>query len=295
LAQLGGKLDQTIPVNSISFLTDYGLADEFVGVCKGVIRQLAPETHVVDITHDVPAFDIRAGSLALVRSVQYLPDGVVLAIVDPGVGGSRRAIAVEAGEKSEYVFVGPDNGLLAPAVAMLGGAKRAVHLTNESYHLVAPGTTFAGRDIFAPVAAYLTTGVDLLEFGEEIDPVTLLPGVLPLSRFEPDEPGGAAVFGEVLWVDRFGNAQLNLGPEDLEPLAAMGESHLEEGDALTLTWNQNARTIRLRPNYSAIKAGEIGLVVDSYGLLSICVDQGSASRELGLGTTLSVRLSVPTQ
>ncbi len=267
-------------LNTISFLTDYGLVDEFVGVCKGVIRQLSPHTQVIDISHDIAAHDVRAGSLTLVRSAQYLADGVVLAIVDPGVGGNRRAIAVEAGDNAEYIFVGPDNGLLAPAVAILGGAKRAVHLVNEEHHLAAPGNTFAGRDIFAPVAAYLCEGVDLLEFGPAIDPVTLLPGVLPLSRFED-----GVVHGEVLWVDRFGNAQLNLGPEDLVDLG-----HFEEGDVLTFTWNQKSRTVRLCNTYGAIRTGEIGLVVDSYGLLSVCVDRGSASRELGLGTTSPVRI-----
>jgi S-adenosyl-L-methionine hydrolase (adenosine-forming) len=243
-------------MDTISFLTDYGLADEFVGVCKSVIRQLAPDARVIDISHQITPFDIRAGSLALVRSAQYLADGVVLAIVDPGVGSSRRAVAVEAGEQGEYVFVGPDNGLLAPAVAMLGGAKRAVHLTNEERHLAAPGNTFAGRDVFSPVAAYLCSGVDLLEFGPAIDPVTLLPGVLPLSRFEDD-----IVHGEVLWVDHFGNAQLNLGPEDLEPLGDGGP--LADGDVLTFSWNQNARTVRLCTTFSAIRPGEIGVVVDS--------------------------------
>ncbi|MGZ4757759.1 MAG: SAM hydrolase/SAM-dependent halogenase family protein, partial [Acidimicrobiales bacterium] len=144
--------------DTISFLSDYGLDDEFVGVVKSVIRSIAPEAAVVDITHQVPPHDIRAGGLTLARSAGYLCPGVVLAIVDPAVGTERRAVAVEVGD-GVSVLLGPDNGLLAPAVSMVGGATRAVELTNTEHHLAAPGPTFAGRDIFAPAAALLCNGV----------------------------------------------------------------------------------------------------------------------------------------
>src|ERR1700674_5473409 len=120
---------------TISFLSDYGHADEFVGVVHSVVRSIAPHVRVIDIGHEIPAHDVRAGALTLVRAVQYLAPGVVLAVVDPGVGTDRRAIAVSVGEADEAVFVGPDNGLLAPAVAMVGGAGRAVELTEAGYHL----------------------------------------------------------------------------------------------------------------------------------------------------------------
>jgi S-adenosyl-L-methionine hydrolase (adenosine-forming) len=259
----------------ISFLTDYGLADEFVGVCKGVLHQLAPGAPIVDITHLIAPHDVRAGSLALVRSVQYLPDGIVLAIVDPGVGTARKAIAVEAGA---MIFVGPDNGLLAPAVAMLGGARSAVALTNDEFHLAAPGATFAGRDIFAPVAARLSSGTPLVEFGDAIDPVTLTPGIVPLSRIEDDY---SAIHGEALWVDHFGNVQLNIGPEEVSGF----------GEILSLTWGGKTRTVRVLTAYGEIKGGEVGLVIDSYGLLSVCVDRSSASRELGLGAGSAVTIA----
>src|SRR3954468_16547693 len=151
--------------DTISFLSDYGLTDEFVGVCKAVIRRVAPHVTVLDVCHEIPPHDVRAGSLALARAAQYLPTGVVLAVVDPGVGGERRAVAVEGADGEAY-FVGPDNGLLASAVAMTGGAQRAVSLTNDEYQFPAPGPTFAGRDIFAPAAAYLCAGVDVAELGE---------------------------------------------------------------------------------------------------------------------------------
>src|SRR5947207_2552603 len=204
---------------TVSFLSDYGHADEFVGVVKGVLRSLAPHAVVIDVGHEIPPHDVRAGGLALARSVQYLPPGVVLAVVDPGVGTDRRAIAVEVGEpgpdqdpdkegpddEGTAVFVGPDNGLLASAVAMTGGARRAVSLTNPDYQLPAPGGTFAGRDVFAPAAAHLCNGVDLEELGDLVDPLSLLPGVLPVTRVE-----NGSLVAEVLWVDRFGNVQLNV-------------------------------------------------------------------------------------
>src|SRR5207244_9212246 len=127
----------------------------------------------------------------------------------------------------ESIFVGPDNGLLASAVAMTGGAKRAVALTNDEYHLPAPGPTFAGRDIFAPVAAYLCAGVELDELGESVDALSLLPGTLPLTR---DEDG--RLVGEVLWVDRFGNVQLNVDPAELEDM----------GERVTLSFGDQVRT-----------------------------------------------------
>jgi S-adenosylmethionine hydrolase len=123
----------------VSFLSDYGRTDEFVGVCHAVMLDIAPTVRIVDVTHEIPAFDVRAGALALVRAIQYLPEGVVLAVVDPGVGTDRRCIAVDV---ENAVLVGPDNGLLAPAVAMLGGPRRVVEITATEYRLVAPGPTF---------------------------------------------------------------------------------------------------------------------------------------------------------
>src|SRR6478752_8346790 len=195
--------------DTVSFLSDWGLRDEFVGVVKGVLRDLAPHVHVIDLTHEIAPFDVRAGSLALARSISYLPTGIVLAVVDPGVGTARRAVAIEVAG-GEGVLVGPDNGLLAPAVAMAGGAERAVELTNPEYQLAAPGATFAGRDVFAPAAAHICNGVDLSELGPDVDAALLLPATVPLPRDDGD-----AVVAEVLWVDRFGNCQLNVGPDDL--------------------------------------------------------------------------------
>jgi S-adenosyl-L-methionine hydrolase (adenosine-forming) len=265
----------TVRYDTISFLSDYGHDDEFVGVVKSVIRSIAPDVAVVDITHQVPPYDVRAGSLTLARSAQYLCPGVVVAVVDPGVGGERRAIAVEVGDGMS-VLIGPDNGLLAPVVGLVGGATRAVELTNDDYHLAAPGPTFAGRDVFAPAAAHLCQGVDLLELGTAIDPAGLLPGVMPVSHVDDD----GALAAEVLWVDRYGNAQLNVDPADVEPF----------GPRLRLRYADGSRTARRAPTYHDVGPGEVGLVVDSYGLLSVVVDRRSAAAELGLAAGASVHL-----
>lgn len=265
---------------TVSFLSDYGLVDEFVGVVHAVIRDIAPHARVIDITHGIGRHDVRAGGLALARSIQYMPSGVVMAVVDPGVGTERRAVAVEVAG-GEGVLVGPDNGLLAPAVALTGGAVRAVSLVEHKYHLEAPGGTFDGRDVFAPAAAHLCNGVDLAELGEVVDPGLLVPGLIPMPREDEDEH---EVVAEVLWVDGFGNVQLNVGPEDIEGM----------DDAVRLRFGGQVRTARRAESYEELGPGAFGLVVDSYGLLSIVVDRQSAASELGLAAGDEVRLGQPT-
>ncbi len=271
---MGSYPRRSVGFDTISFLSDYGRVDEFVGVVHSVIRQISPATAVIDITHEVPAHDIRSGGLTLARSVQYLTPGVVLAVVDPAVGTARRAIAVEVGD-GESILVGPDNGLLAPAVAMVGGATRAVELTATEYHLGAAGPTFAGRDIFAPVAAHLCNGVALEDLGPEVDPYALTPATIPITREHEGE-----LLAEVLWTDRFGNLQLNVDPAEIEHL----------GQRVDLRFGTRARTGIRRTTYAEVEVGEIGLIVDSYGLVSIAVNRGSAAEELGLDTGDEVRL-----
>jgi S-adenosylmethionine hydrolase len=260
--------------DTISFLTDYGTVDEFVGVVKSVVRDIAPHTTVIDLTHDVPPFDVRAGSLALARCIGYVPSGVVLAVVDPGVATDRRAVAIEVAG-GEGVLVGPDNGLLAPAVAMAGGAERAVELTNAGYQLAAAGATFAGRDVFAPAAAHLCNGVDLYELGTPVDPGVLLPGTVPLPRHEGDE-----LVTEVLWVDRFGNAQLNVGPDDLP--AGWGSLIQLRVSSPTDLAGATTRSAVRSSSFAELGPGAVGLVLDSYGMLAVALDQRSAADELGL-------------
>jgi S-adenosylmethionine hydrolase len=252
---------------TVSLLTDYGLVDEFVGVVKAVIRDIAPHAQTIDLTHNIRPFDVRAGSLTLARCVSYLPSGVILAVVDPGVGGTRKSIAIEVAG-GEGVFVGPDNGLLAPAVAMAGGAERAVVLTNEAYHLQSPGATFAGRDIFAPVVGHLCNGVDLAELGDLIDAEALLPGMVPLSRIEPE-----GLVGEVLWVDHFGNCQLNIGPDEIDGW----------GTQVQISFGESQRAATRHHTFADVSTGAVGMVVDSCGMLALVLDQRSAAAELGLG------------
>ena len=255
--------------DTVSFLSDFGTRDEFVGVVKSVMRDLAPHAVVIDLTHEIAAFDIRAGSLALARTIAYVPSGVVLAVVDPGVGTHRKAVAIEVAD-GEGVLVGPDNGLLAPAVAMAGGAGRAVVLSNTDYQLAAAGATFAGRDIFAPAAAHLCNGVDLFELGEPIDADLLVPGVVPLPR----EDAGSIVC-EVLWVDRFGNCQLNLGPDEV---ASLGRRlQVSVGD---LAGDPTVRIALHARTFDEIGVGAVGLVTDSYGMLALSLARRSAADEL---------------
>jgi len=200
----------------------------------------------------------------------------VLAVVDPGVGSDRRAVAVEV---EGGFLVGPDNGLLAPAVAMLGGAVRVVSLTNPEYQLEAPGATFAGRDVFAPAAGYLAAGTPLGELGELVDPMSLVPGLVPL----PTDEGGRAT-GEVLWIDRYGNAQLNIDPDDL---AALG---VKPGGPVEILFGHDRRTGRWVTSYAEAGPLELAVVVDSYGLVSLTADRRPVADELGLKAGSAVAL-----
>ena len=261
--------------DTITFLSDYGTGDEFVGVVHSVIRSIAPHVTVVDLAHEIPPYDVRAGSLTLGRAAQYLCPGVVLAVVDPGVGTERRGVVVEVGGGESYL-IGPDNGLLASAVAMSGGATAAVELTNPLFQLPAPGPPFAGRDVFAPAAAHLCNGVPLHELGSAVDPVSLLPGLMPLPR----EHEGALI-AQVIWVDRFGNCQLNVDPDEIDDL----------GPRVQLRWGDDVRTAERAITYQGIAPGQVGLVIDSYGMLSVCLGKRSAADELTMvvGTEIALR------
>lgn len=260
--------------DTVSFLSDYGTVDEFVGVVHAVIRDLAPHATVLDLTHGVAPFDVRGGSLALARCIGYVPVGVILAVVDPGVATDRRAIAIEVAD-GDGVLVGPDNGLLAPAVALAGGAQRAVELTSELHRLPSPGATFAGRDIFAPAAAHLCNGVDLAELGTAIDPDLLMPGVVNLAQTDDDH-----VIAQVLWIDRFGNVQLNVAPDDLAP--AFDDRVEVRCTAPLEPTGGVVRTVERVGAYGDLSTGAVGLLVDSSGLLALSMNQRSAAEELSV-------------
>ena len=267
--------------DTISFLSDYGHDDEFVGVVHSVIAAIAPHVRVVDVTHGIAGCNVRAGGLALARAAPYLMPGVVLAVVDPGVGTDRRPVAVEVGEGAS-VLVGPDNGLLAPAVALVGGASRAVELTSTEHRLEAwteLGSTFDGRDVFAPAAAHLCCGVPLSELGPAIDPATMTPGMLPVSHLD-----GSDLVAEVLWVDRFGNCQLNVDPTELDTLAV-------DGTPLQVVAGDDLRTAERARAYAEVQPGRVGLITDSTGLVSLALPQQSAADQLGLREGSEVRIT----
>ena len=261
--------------DTVSFLSDFGHDDEFVGVVHSVIRSIAPQVSVIDVTHGIAPFDTRAGGLALARAAHYLCPGVVVAVVDPGVGTERRRVAIEVGDGSSYL-VGPDNGLLAPAVGLVGGATRAVELTSTEHQLpIVGGATFDGRDVFAPAAAHLCNGVPLTDLGPEIDPAGLMPGVLPVSQEENGE-----IVAEVLWIDRFGNCQLNVDPLELHPF----------GPQVSVTVAGSPRTGAVVDAFDRVAVGRVGLVTDSSGLVAVAVARSSAAAELGLSEGDEVRI-----
>ena len=268
------------PYDTLSFLSDLGSGSDAVGVVHALVRDLAPHLHVVDITHEVAPFDVRAGSLALARAVAYLPRGVVIACVDPGAGTDRRLVAVEVAG-GDGVFIGPDNGLLATGVALAGGADRAVVLDRVEHHVASPGATFAARDVLAPVAAALALGTPLEQLGSPIDPGSLLPSVVPIPR---DENGTLAC--EVLWVDRFGNCQINVSTDDVDAAFGPGTRRVR------VSFLDELRNVEIVPSYGQIGAGALGLVVDASGLLSLSIDRASAAQHLGIGEGESVRLAV---
>lgn len=265
----------------ISFLSDFGHVDEFVGVVHGVIARIAPSTRVIDVTHGIGQGDIHGGAMALTRAVQYMPEGVFLVVVDPGVGTDRRAIAVRT---PSGIFVGPDNGVLAPAVAMVGGAELAVSLEDERFQLPGAGRTFAGRDVFGPAAAVVASGqADITDLGPSIDAESLTPFLIPLS----ESAGDGSVRGTVLWVDTFGNIQFNISPEELAAV------ELSEGDDVSMSFEMQEFRIPWHATYGDVEVGEPVLHVDSHGQLALAVRGGRADEVFSFGVGDTVVLGRP--
>ena len=264
----------------ISFLSDFGYQDEFVGVVHGVLARIAPESRVIDISHGVAPGNVRAGALTLMRAIQYLPQGVALAVVDPGVGTSRTPIAAET---PWGFFVGPDNGLLSPAVAMVGGATRIVAIENPDLVIPSGGATFDGRDRFGPAAAVLASGeAQLSELGSDVDPSGVMPLMLPLSHAE-----GGVLAGQAWWVDRFGNAQTNVSPEELNAL------DLRPGSEVTVKVGNRDHTVVWVAAYGDAEPGKPLLHVDSYGLIALAVREGRADDWFGLSEATAVSFLSP--
>jgi S-adenosylmethionine hydrolase len=266
--------------NYVSFLTDYGLEDGFVAACHGACARIAPAARIIDITHLVPPGDVRRGAAVLAQTVRFLPPAVHVAVVDPGVGTVRRAVAVTAGE---HILVGPDNGLLSWAVAALGGASQAVQLTNGELWLHPVSSTFHGRDIFMPVGAHLAAGAPVTDAGDELDVKDLIELPAPTSRISDGEAEG-----EVMSVDRFGNVQLSILAADAGLLG------IGIGSPVVVRCGRRRLTVPYLDTFAAGAPGEIVAFTDSAGLISLAINAGDAAQHLGLPPGAHVRLSLAT-
>ncbi len=262
---------------TITFLSDFGLQDDFVGTCHGVIATIAPEARVLDITHGIDPQAVLQGALVLRHAVPYTPAGVHLAVVDPDVGGTRRALALRtAGGR---LFVGPDNGLLMLAADELG-LDAAHELTDRRYRLGDVSRTFHARDIFAPAAAHLAAGVPLEELGPAVDPSTLVRISLP----EP-EVGRRQVHATAMIVDRFGNIETNVRRDAVDALG------LEDGARIEVRLQLDRYFALLAGTFADAPAGELILYEDAYGLMSLAISQGDAARLTGVRPGDELRLA----
>ena len=261
----------------ITFLTDFGLEDDFVGTCHGVIAQIAPDARVIDVTHGIGAQAVLTGGLVLRSTIPYMPVGIHLAVVDPDVGGNRRAVAIAT--EGGRIFVGPDNGLLMLAADELGIT--AVHeIANERYRLQNVSKTFHARDIFAPAAAHLAAGVAVEELGPAIDPETLV-------RIDVPEPavGRTQISTTVLVIDRFGNVSTNARREHIDGLG------IDEGDRVEIRLSLDRYYALVAQTFADAPPGELIVYEDSYGFVSIAMSRGDAARLTGVVPGDEVRIA----
>jgi len=255
----------------ITFLSDYGTDDEFAGVCRAVIAAIAPGALVIDLTHGIARHDVRRGAEALASALPFAPPGVHLAVVDPGVGGERRAVALALAEEERFL-VGPDNGLLWSAAERLGGVGRAVEVSRSPARLEPVSATFHGRDVFAPVAARLSMGDPLEALGERIDPDVLVRCERRLPEIEP----GVRVRAAVAYADGFGNAALDLSPDEA------AQAGLGIGERLHVRSDVASAEAVYARTFADLEPGALLLYRSSRGAMGLAVNLGSAAEGLGV-------------
>ena len=266
----------------VTFLSDFGVEDDFAGTCRGVIKRIAPEADVIDITHGIEPQSVLQGALVLANTLPYMPEGIHLAVVDPEVGTPRRALVVRTGDGR--LLVGPDNGLLIPAAERLGGVAAAYEITNREYALESVSATFHGRDIFAPATAHLSAGLDPGRLGETVDADTLV-------RLEIPQPeiGERRIRARCLYVDRFGNIQLNVHADQLKPLGILPGRRVEVELAMDRFYALAART------FAEAGAGDIVLYEDAYRNIALAISRGNAAETFGVRAGMEVRLRVESE
>jgi len=258
-------------------LTDFGLQDDFVGTCHGVMKRIAPDAEIIDITHGIAPQGVLQGALTLANSLPFMPAGVHLAVVDPGVGGARRALALR--DREGRLHVGPDNGLLIPAAEKFGGIAEAYELVNPEYALESVSRTFHGRDLFAPAAAHLALGVELSQLGPRI-------AADALARIDLPQPevGTSRIWSTVLGIDRFGNVQLNLDRSHSDRVGIVPGTRVELQIGPERYYAVAART------FADARPGDLILYEDSYRNLSIAINGGNAAAMFGVAPGREVRI-----
>lgn len=259
----------------ISFVSDFGLDDTWVGVCHAIIKRSCPDATVVDLSHQVPPFDIRKGAVVAAAGVYQLPFAIHLVVVDPGVGPSRRDLCLVTGSGTR--LVGPDNGVLLPASWRAGGVSDAYAINADNVE--APLATFHGRDVLAPAAAALACGEEPASLGEPVDPASLTE-----APFRPCVVDGIYIIGEVLESDRFGSLRFNVTAEEIERLGLAS-------DRLEISLGHNSLTVPFGKTFSDVSPGDPLALIDSSGWLTLAVNQGDAADRYGVtdGTTVRVR------
>lgn len=262
--------------NIIALLTDFGLRDPYVALMKAVIYRINPSARVIDLAHELPSFSIDIAAYMLLVSYRYFPRNTIfVVVVDPGVGSSRRAIIVKS---RNYIFVGPDNGVLYPAI-IDDGVVEIINITNEKFFLKPVSNTFHGRDIFAPVAAYISLGVDYRVLGEKLSLDEIVEYELKLQSFKP------SICGEVIYIDKFGNVVLNISYPDFNL-----SEHFSYAE---IRVNNKRFNVKVGRSFSDVEEGDLVLYVNSFGLLEIGVNTGNAAKVLGvrLGDDVCLKLS----